>query len=139
MTDKSLTVASLNVRGLRGGSSKPKEIKAWLVSLPTPPQVVLLQEHHLGRERIQAFASGIEFWKGGTFWNDGIPMGRSQRISAGTVILVDRATAPLVKAHDILTKGHAQYVTLQSPDNKTLTIITMHRAPLATELCSDAN
>jgi hypothetical protein len=67
MTDKSLTVASLNVRGLRGGSSKPKEIKAWLASLPTPPQVVLLQEHHLGRERIQAFASGIEFWKGGAF------------------------------------------------------------------------
>jgi hypothetical protein len=118
MTDKPLTLASLNVRGLRGGSTKPREIKAWLTSLPTPLQVILLQEHHLGREGIQAFASGIEFWKGGAFWNEGIPMGHSQKTSAGTAILVDRAIAPLVKAHGILMEGSAQFVTLQSPDSR---------------------
>ncbi|CAK9200508.1 unnamed protein product [Sphagnum troendelagicum] len=53
-------------------------------------------------------------------------MGRSQRTSVGTAILVDMATAPLVKEHDILMEGHAQFVTLQSPDNGTLTIVNIY-------------
>ncbi|CAK9856052.1 unnamed protein product [Sphagnum jensenii] len=54
-----------------------------------------------------AFAKSIEFWQGNSFWNEGIPMGRSKRTSAGTAILVDKAIAPLITAHGILTKGHA--------------------------------
>jgi hypothetical protein len=50
MTEKALTLASLNVRRLKGGTSKPKEIKAWLASLPTLPQIVFIQKHHLGKE-----------------------------------------------------------------------------------------
>jgi hypothetical protein len=50
MTEKALTLASLNVKGLRGNSTKPKEIKVWLASLPTPPQIILFEEHHLGKE-----------------------------------------------------------------------------------------
>jgi hypothetical protein len=107
MIEKSLILVSLNVRGLRGDSPKPKEIKAWLASLPTPLQILLLQEHHLGKEGIQDSPKGIEFWKGSAFWNEGIPMGRSQKTSAGTTSLVDRANAPLVKEHDILTEGPA--------------------------------
>ncbi len=98
-------MASLNVRGLRGDSPKPKEIKTWLASLSTPPQILLIQEHHLGKEGIQNSARGIEFWKGASFWNERIPMGRSQRTSARTAILVDKAIAPLVKEHGILVEG----------------------------------
>jgi exonuclease III len=137
MMDKPLTLASLNVRGLRGGSTKPKEIKAWLASILTRPQILLLQEHHLEKDGIQDSARGIEFWKGSAFWNEGIPMGRSQKTSAGTTILVDRATAPLVKEHDILMEGCTQFITLQSSENRTLTIINIYaprssnnRAPL---------
>ncbi|CAM6009036.1 unnamed protein product [Sphagnum balticum] len=126
MTEKALTLASLNVRGLRGGTSKPKEIKAWLVSFPTPPQIVLIQEHHLEKEDAQGFAKGIKFWHGNSFWNEGIPMGRSQRTSAGTAILVDKAFAPLITAHGTLIKGRAQFITLQSLDNGTLTIINVY-------------
>jgi len=67
MTEKALTLASFNVRGLRGGTSKPKEIKAWFASLPTPPQIVLIQEHHLGKEDAQGSAKGIKFWCGSSF------------------------------------------------------------------------
>jgi len=62
MTAKAFTLASLNVRGLRGGTSKPKEIKAWLASFLTPPQIVLIQEHHLRKEDAQGSARGIKFW-----------------------------------------------------------------------------
>ncbi len=72
-----------------------------------PPQILLIQEHHLGKEGIQNSAIGIEYWKGSSFWNEGIPMGRSQRTSAGTTILVDRAIAPLIKEHGILMEGCA--------------------------------
>lgn len=61
MTEKAFTLASLNVRGLRGSMTKPKEIKVWLASLPTPPQIVLIQEHHLGKEDTPDAAKGIEF------------------------------------------------------------------------------
>jgi hypothetical protein len=49
MIEKTLTLASLNVRGMKGNKTKPKQVKAWLSSLTTPPQVILLQEHHLGK------------------------------------------------------------------------------------------
>jgi hypothetical protein len=39
-------------------------------------------------------------------------MGRSQRISAGMAILVDRMIAPLVMESGILIKGRAQYINL---------------------------
>jgi exonuclease III len=126
MTDKPLTLTSLNVRGLRGGKSKPKEIKAWLASLPTPPQIVLIQEHHLGKEDAQGAAKGMEFWRESAFWNEGIPLGRSHRVSAGTAILVDKAIAPLITAHGTLMEGRAQFITLQAPDNGTLTIVNVY-------------
>jgi hypothetical protein len=126
MTEKALTLASLNVRGLRGGMSKPKEIKAWLASLPTPPQIVLIQEHHLGKEDTQGAAKGIEFWSGSSFWNEGIPMGRSQRSSTGTAILVDKAIAPLITVHGTLIEGRVQFITSQSLDNGTLTIVNVY-------------
>jgi len=137
MFEKPLTLVSLNVRGLRGDSPKPKEIKAWLASLSSPLQILLIQEHHLKKEGIQNSTKGIEFWNGTTLWNEGIPMGRLQRTSAGTAILIDRATTPSIKDHGILMEGRAQYVSLQSLEGGTLTIINVYaqrssndRAPL---------
>jgi hypothetical protein len=53
-------------------------------------------------------------------------MGTSQRTSVGTAILVDKATAPLVKEHGIVMEGRAQFLTLQSPENGSLTIINIY-------------
>ncbi|CAK9860654.1 unnamed protein product [Sphagnum jensenii] len=50
-------------------------------------------------------------------------MGCSQRINAGTAILVNRAIAPLIKEH---VEGRAQFITLQSPDNGLLTIVNIY-------------
>lgn len=73
---------------------------------------MLLQEHHLDRIATRDHAKGVEFWQGEAFWNSGIPMGRSQKIRAGTAILVDRSTAPHIVGHGILVEGRAQYITL---------------------------
>jgi endonuclease/exonuclease/phosphatase family metal-dependent hydrolase len=70
MFERPLTLVSLNIKGLRGDLHKPKEIKAWLASLPPPP--------------------------------------------------------PLIKDHDILMEGCAQFVTLQSPEGGTLSIINVY-------------
>lgn len=126
MIEKPITLASLNVQGLREDSPKPKEIKAWLASLPTPSQILLIQEHHLGKRGIHNAAKGIKYWNGSTFWNEGIPMERSQRTSASTAILVDRSIAPLVKASSILMEGCAQFITFQLPDNDSLTIVNIY-------------
>jgi len=97
MFGKTLTLASLNVRGLGINSPKQKAIKLWLASLPSPPPILLIQEYHLGQEGMRSAGKRIEYWKGGSFWNPGIPMGPSQRMSASIAILVDRMTALLVE------------------------------------------
>jgi len=53
-------------------------------------------------------------------------MGRSQRTSAGTAILVDKATAPLIMAHNTLIKGRAQFITIEAPNNGSLTIVNVY-------------
>jgi len=39
-------------------------------------------------------------------------MGRSQKMNAGTSILIDKSLASLINANDILLKGKAQFITL---------------------------
>jgi exonuclease III len=126
MTERPLTIVSLNVRGLGRDSAKQKLIKTWLSSLQKPPQILLIQEHHLDEQGATNSTKGLEFWQGRTFWNPEIPMGNSQRISAGTAILVDRMTAPLVKEDGIITEGRAQYLTLHLPDSTKLSIINTY-------------
>lgn len=125
MTEKPFTIASLNVRGLRNSTHKLKQIKAWLASLSPPPQVILI-----GKEGIKSIGNGIKFWQGISFWNEGIPMGTSQRLSVGTAILVDKTIALLVKDHGTLSEGRAQYITLQSPNRGTLTVINIYAPEL---------
>jgi endonuclease/exonuclease/phosphatase family metal-dependent hydrolase len=55
-------------------------------------------------------------------------MGPSQRMSAGTAILVDRRTAPLVVDNGILMEGRAQFIKLQAANNGTLTIVNVYAA-----------
>jgi hypothetical protein len=67
MIKRPLMLVSLNVRGLGRKSPKQKEIKTWISSLPTPPQVLLLQEHHLGEADFASSTKGLEFWNGSSF------------------------------------------------------------------------
>jgi hypothetical protein len=55
-------------------------------------------------------------------------MGSLQRTSAGTAILADRMTAPLIKGNEILSEGRAQYITLHLPNGRELTIINIYAA-----------
>jgi exonuclease III len=126
MNEQPLTIVSLNVRGLGRDSTKQKLIKTWLFSLQNPPQILLIQEHHLDEQRATNSTKGLEFWQGRAFWNPGIPMGNSQRISAETAILVDRMTAPLIKEDGIITEGRTQYLTFHLPDSTKLSIINTY-------------
>jgi exonuclease III len=130
MSKRPLTIISFNVRGLGRDSTKQKLIKTWLSSLQNSPQILLIQEHHLDEQGATNSTKGMEFWQGGAFWNPGIPMGNSQRIRAGTAILVDMMTTPFVKEDGIITEGRTQYLTLHLPDNTELSIINTY-APKA--------
>ncbi len=55
-------------------------------------------------------------------------MGPTQRMSAGTTILVDRKTAPLVVDSGILMEGRAQFIKLQAAGSGTLTIVNVYAA-----------
>ncbi|CAM6013462.1 unnamed protein product [Sphagnum balticum] len=63
MIEKPLTLTSLNVRGLRGDSPKPKEIKAWLASLPTPLKSSSSKNIVLGRKAFIVPPKELSFGK----------------------------------------------------------------------------
>jgi hypothetical protein len=67
MSDKPITIASLNIRGLGKDSPKQKLIRTWIASLPKPPQILLVQEHHLDTSGVSNATKGIEFWQGKAF------------------------------------------------------------------------
>jgi hypothetical protein len=145
MSERPLTIVSFSVRGLGKDSNKQKLIRTWLASLQNPPQILLIHEHHLDEQGTAISTRGLDFWQGKSFWNPKIPMGTSQQTSAGTAILVDKMTAPLVKEDKILTEGRVQYITLHLSDNSVLTIINTYasrtsrsRAPLWKRI-SEAN
>lgn len=131
-----MSLVSLNVKGLRGDTPKPKEIKAWMASLAAPPQILLIQEHHLNKEGVQSSGKKMEFRNGTALWNEGILMGMSQITSAGTAIFVDRVTSSFVKDHGILTVGRARYVTLQSPEGGLLTVVNIYAQHTSNERAS---
>jgi hypothetical protein len=78
-------------------------------------------------------ARGVKFWQGESFWNEGVPVGPSQRINAGTAILVDKTISSLITDHGTLVEGRAQFVTLQPPDEGALTIINIYAALHSTD------
>jgi hypothetical protein len=128
MSERPLTIVSLNIRGLGKDSAKQKLIKTWLTSLQNAPQILLIQEHHLDKQGVDNSTKGLEFWQGKAFWNPGIPMGTSQRTRAGTAILVDRATAPLIKVDRILVEGRVQHI-ISSPTRQFRTSHNQHLRP----------
>jgi hypothetical protein len=70
----------------------------------------------------------MQFSNGISFWNYGLPIVRSQRMSAGTSIPIDRSLAPLISANGILLEGWAQFITLQILGNGNLTISNVYAA-----------
>ncbi len=78
-------------------------------------------------------AKGVEFWQGEAFWNEGIPMGCSQRTRVGTSILLDKIVVPFIVDHGTLDAGRAQFITLQPPSEGALTIINVYAPNLSTD------
>jgi len=60
-------------------------------------------------------------------------MGRSQRLSVGTSIVVDRSFAPQITSNGILLEGRVQFITFQLLDNENLTIINIYDAHTSNE------
>jgi hypothetical protein len=61
MFEKTLIIVSLNVRGMKVKKTKPKHVKAWLSSLPTPPQVILLRSTTSGRWKLKTLLEGLSY------------------------------------------------------------------------------
>jgi endonuclease/exonuclease/phosphatase family metal-dependent hydrolase len=55
-------------------------------------------------------------------------MGHSQRLSAGTSILVDRSLAPQITSNGIFLEGRVQFITLEFPNNGNLTVVNIYVA-----------
>jgi hypothetical protein len=78
----------------------------------------------------------MEFWNRTAFWNEGIPMGRSQRTSVGMAIFVNRTTSLYIQDQGILAEGQAQYVTFQSSKGRSLIVVNIYVQHISNEKAS---
>ncbi len=64
--NKALTMVTLNLCALGKGCGvrKQKKVKDWIQSLELPPQIVLLQEHHLNETQCDRYEKGVELENG---------------------------------------------------------------------------
>jgi len=60
-------LTKLGLRQLGRDSTKQKLIKTWLSSLQNPPQILLIQEHHMDEQGATNSMKGMEFWQGAAF------------------------------------------------------------------------
>jgi hypothetical protein len=67
MKKRPFTLPSLNVRGLKRNSPKQKKDLFLDLLLGPPPQILLLQEHHLRKIDYSNSTKGIQFWNGTFF------------------------------------------------------------------------
>jgi len=67
-----------------------------------------------GGSGLPYFNQGGRVLERSLFWNHGIPMGRSQRMSASTSILVDRSLIPQITSNGIFLEGRAQIYNPQA-------------------------
>lgn len=90
-------LVSFNVSGLSLRRCKiEKNQKTWFLTLSTPLQIIILQEHHLNDKDYQNGTKGIDFLKGMFFWNPTIPTCTTQRMSIGSIIHLNNHLVPKV-------------------------------------------
>jgi hypothetical protein len=107
MMNKGLAMVTLNVRDLGKGCGAKKQIKvkAWIQFLELPPQIVLLQEHHLSEAECVRYKKGMELKNGVAFWNPSLQLGHFQHWCARIVILMASNLTPAILQYGIIMEG----------------------------------
>jgi hypothetical protein len=66
-------------------------------------------------------------------WNPAIQLGRSQRWSVSTAILIAPKSTSLILKHGIIMQGRAQYVIFKILDQETFSVINVYAAQTSNE------
>jgi hypothetical protein len=98
----------------------------WLKHLLDPPQILLLQEHHLDVAKCRNFVVNLKFKEGTVLWNPSIRMETTCKTMKGMAILVNATLITLIKKQCVLVEGQVQCLILQFTPKKTLSIFNIY-------------
>lgn len=131
-----LTIVTYNVRSLgqgKQGVKKRCDIRNYLKKADPKPDVLLLQETHMGIRDCMASTSQLHHKGGMKFWNEAKYSATTGKYIGGTSILVAEHLASLIEDHGVLIDSRAQYVTIRFSTHIKIGIVNIYgyNQPLA--------
>lgn len=115
-------ILSYNVRSFgsrKQGVKKRCDIRTYIRRADSKPELILLQEIHLGIRDCVTQTSQLHFKGGKEFWNKSKYMAETGKYRGGTGILVAERLIPYIEDHGVLISSRVQYITFRfSPSMK---------------------
>lgn len=105
MIKQEISLTSFNIRELGRDRKKTKKGQKVAQAPFRPPQILLLQEHHLDTTLCRNSMANLEFKSGTALWNLGIRMEATPRTTVGTAILVNASLTTLIKEQCVSVEG----------------------------------
>lgn len=123
------TCATYNVRSLGLGKNRARkrcDIRQFIKNADPSPEVILLQEIHMGIKDCVASTSQLRFRRGKEFWNESKYSASTSKYNGGTSILVVERLIPYIADHGVIIGSRAQYITFRFSILVTIGIVNIY-------------
>lgn len=124
-----LTCVTYNVRSLgqgKNGARKRRDIRDYIKHADPKPEVILLQETHMGIRDCTTNTSQLHFKGGHQFWNEAKYSASTGKYTGGTGILVSERLAPYIEHHGVIISSRVQYITFRFSQTISIGIVNVY-------------
>lgn len=124
-----LTCVTYNICSLGQGNTgtrKRCDIRNFLKKADPQPEVILLQETHLGIRDCISSTSQLHFKGGRQFWNEAKYSASTGKHTGGTGILVSKRLVPFIEQHGVIVSSRVQYITFKFSAIVTIGIVNVY-------------
>lgn len=124
-----LTIVTYNVCSLglgKQGVKKRCNIRNYMRRAESKPNVILLQETHMGIRECATLTSQLHFKGGQEFWSEAKFSATTCKYTGGIGILVVERLIPHIEDHGVLIGSRAQYVMLRFSPQVKIGIINIY-------------
>lgn len=118
-----------NVRSLcqgKNGARKRCDIRNFIKKADPRPEIILLQETHMGIRDCIASTSQLHFKGGKQFWNEAKYSAITGKYTGGTGILISERLVPFIENHGVIISSRVQFVTFKFSHTVSIGIVNLY-------------
>jgi len=124
-----LTCLTYNVRSLgqgQQGARKRRDLRNFTNHLEPKPEIILLQEIHMGIRDCMAHTLQLRFKGGREFWNESTYSASTGKYKGGTGILIAERLIPFIEENGVMVGSRAQYIMFRFTPNIKIGIVNLY-------------